>query len=90
MLARVRTIVADRDALAAGLRALGHDVPDAQGNFVWLPAEERTTAWAEAFTAAGLAVRAYAAGDRHDGIRISVGVPEANARVLQVAATLDR
>ena len=24
--------------MAAGLRGLGFDVPDAQGNFVWLPA----------------------------------------------------
>ncbi len=38
---RVRAIIRDRDALAAGLRDLGFAVPDSQANFVWLPA--RTT-----------------------------------------------
>ena len=36
------------------------------------------------FAEAGLVVRPFAG----DGIRITVGVPEANARVLEVAATL--
>ena len=38
LLERVATLVLARDALAAGLRGLGFDIPDAQGNFVWLPA----------------------------------------------------
>ena len=66
-------------------------MPDAQGNFVWLPAGPRTAAYAEAFGAAGLigaAVRrrrrpATASGSPS-------GEPEANARVLEVAATLPR
>ena len=87
---RVRAIIRDRDALALSLRELGFEVPDSQANFVWLPAREQTAGYAEAFAAAGLSVRPYLAGDSHDGIRITVGLPEANARVLEVAAGLER
>jgi histidinol-phosphate aminotransferase len=90
LLQRVAQLVRARDELATGLRDLGFAVPEAQGNFVWLPAGPRTAAYAEAFGAAALSVRPYAAGDDQDGIRITVGEPEANVRVLEVAATLPR
>ena len=35
---RVDELVVRRAAMLKSLRDLGHDVPDAQGNFVWLPA----------------------------------------------------
>ena len=87
---RVAELVRSRDALAADLRALGFAVPETQANFVWLPAGTQTSAYAAAFADAGLSVRPYVAGDEHDGIRITVGMPEANARVLEVAAWLER
>jgi histidinol-phosphate aminotransferase len=87
---RVRELVAARDRLARRLRGLGFAIPDAQGNFVWLPAAERTMEYADAYARAGLMVRPYASGDPGDGIRITVGEPEANERVLEVAATLVR
>jgi len=90
LLARVQNLVQERDGLASGLRELGFDVPSAQGNFVWLPAGDQTTAYATAFAHAGLMVRPYAAGDPGDGARITVGETEANALVLAVAATLPR
>lgn len=90
LLARVAVLVADRDRLRSGLLDLGFDVPDAQGNFVWLPAGPLTTAYGEAFAAAGVMVRPYAAGEPGDGVRITVGEPAAHARVLEVAATLPR
>ena len=90
LMERVKVLVADRDALAAGLTGLGFDVPAAEGNFVWLPAGELTGAYVEAFDAAGVAVRGYAAGEPVDGVRITVGEPEANALVLDVAANLPR
>jgi histidinol-phosphate aminotransferase len=90
LLERVGALVRARDSLAGGLRELGFAVPEAQGNFVWLPAGPRTTAYADVFGAAGLSVRPYAAGDDQDGVRITVGEPEANERVLEVAATLPR
>ena len=65
LLERVAALVGARDRLAAGLRDRGFDVPDAQGNFVWLPAgsaaPRSTTAPSPR---AGLIVRPYAAGDR--------------------------
>jgi histidinol-phosphate aminotransferase len=85
---RVAELVKARDALAVGLRDLGFDVPDAQGNFVWLPGGPLTRAYAAAFVGAGVAVRPFASGGDWDGVRITVGEPAANTRVLEVAATL--
>jgi histidinol-phosphate aminotransferase len=90
LLGRVADLIKTRDALAVGLRNLGFDVPDAQGNFVWLPGGPHTAAYAAAFAHAGLIVRPYASGGDWDGLRITVGEPAANARVLEIAATLAR
>ena len=90
LLDRVAELVKARDALAVGLRDLGFDVPDAQGNFVWLPGGPQTEAYAAAFAHAGVAVRSYASGGDWDGLRITVGEPAANALVLEVAAALAR
>ena len=79
-----------RDALAAGLREVGLPVPDAQGNFVWIPAGARTAEVAATFGEAGLVVRPYVSDHPGDGVRITVGEPEANARVLEVAARLGK
>jgi histidinol-phosphate aminotransferase len=78
--ARVAEIVTRRDALAAALREAGWDVPDAQGNFVWLPAED-SAALAAAFEGKGIIVRPFP-----EGVRISVGEHESVARVVEVAA----
>ncbi|MDN3311335.1 histidinol-phosphate transaminase [Microbacterium oryzae] len=78
---RVAEIAAQRDTLAAALRELGWRVPDAQGNFVWLDGAGQTTA--DAFEEAGIIVRPFP-----EGIRISVGEPEAIARILEVAAAV--
>lgn len=82
--ARVAVISARRNALVERLRAAGWDVPDAQGNFVWLPAGERTAEVAAAFDAAGLIVRPFAG----DGVRISVGEQESIDRVVEVASAV--
>jgi histidinol-phosphate aminotransferase len=90
LLERVAALVSDRDRLRTGLLGLGFDVPDAQGNFVWLPAGPLTAEYGEAFRAGGVMVRPYAAGEPGDGVRVTVGEPAANDRVLEVAATLTR
>ena len=90
LLARVREIVTARAELLSGLTELGFDVPDSQANFVWLTAGHRTADYATRFAAAGLAVRPFPTGEPRDGVRITVGEPEANALVLEVAAHLDR
>jgi histidinol-phosphate aminotransferase len=84
LLVRVREIAQRRDRLAAGLRAFGWEVPDAQGNFVWLPAGAETAAVADAFEAAGLIVRGFPG----DGVRVSVGEEESVERVLGIAAAV--
>jgi histidinol-phosphate aminotransferase len=90
LLDRVADLVKARDALAVGLRDLGFDVPDAQGNFVWLPGGSLTEAYAASFASAGVMVRPFVSGGDWDGLRITVGEPAANARVLEIAATLPR
>lgn len=90
LLERVARLVQARTALVEGLVGLGFDVPDAQGNFVWLPAGPLTAGYGQAFAAAGVMTRPYAAGEPGDGVRITVGEDAANARVLEVAAGLAR
>ena len=82
LLDRVRVIADRRDRLVERLREAGWPVPDAQGNFVWLPAGERTLEIATAFEDAGLVVRPFAG----DGVRISVGEEESLDRIVEVAA----
>ena len=82
LLDRVGAIVAERERVLAALRAQGHDVPDAQANFVWLALGDRTAAFAEACGAAGLAVRPFDG----EGARCTVAEPAANDRLLEVAA----
>jgi histidinol-phosphate aminotransferase len=79
---RVDAVVAERGRVLAGLRDQGWDVPDSQANFVWLATGDRTTALAADAAARGLLVRPFAG----EGIRITVGLPAENDRVLEVAA----
>jgi histidinol-phosphate aminotransferase len=84
LLERVRTIGQRRDRLAGALRAQGWEIPDAQGNFVWLATGEQTMDAAARFEDGGCIVRPFAG----DGIRISVGEEEAVEKVLQIAASV--
>jgi histidinol-phosphate aminotransferase len=81
LLERVDRLVAERDRVLAGLRSDGWEVPDSQANFVWLPLGDRSLDFAEAAGREGLSVRPF----QGDGVRVSVGVPEANTRLLEVA-----
>lgn len=84
LLERVGHLARLRDDLAARLRRAGWDVPEAQGNFVWLPAGDRALEVAEAFADAGLIVRPFAG----DGVRVSIGEHESIDRIVAVAASL--
>jgi histidinol-phosphate aminotransferase len=83
---RQRVVVAEvsarRDLAVAALRAEGIAVPDSQANFVWLPEDQVEAQLAEALADAGVSVRAFPG----DGIRMSIGEPEAIALALQVVA----
>ncbi|SOC56849.1 histidinol-phosphate transaminase [Ornithinimicrobium cerasi] len=78
---RVKELVAERERVLAGLREQGWDVPDAQGNFVWLPLGEDAVAFAQHCQADGLTVRPFAG----DGVRCTVAEPEASDRLLEAA-----
>ena len=86
LLRRVDGIVAERSRVAEALRRQGWDVPDAQGNFVWLPLGERAVDLAVAAEAAGIMVRPFAG----DGVRVSIGEPAGNDVLLDVAARFAR
>jgi len=81
LLERVDALVAERTRVVAGLREAGWELPDAQGNFVWLALGERTLPFAAAAAEVGLAVRPFAC----EGVRVSIGEPEANTLLLEVA-----
>ena len=80
--ARVRDTVAQRDRVRAELLRLGFPVPQAQGNFVWLPLGDESEEFVAACAAAGLAVRGFPG----DGVRVTVAEPDGNDAFLAVAA----
>ncbi|WP_246117549.1 histidinol-phosphate transaminase [Cellulomonas composti] len=82
LLARVDAIVAERTRMLAGLRGQGWTVPDSEANFVWLALGDHATTFAERCARAGVVVRPFAG----DGVRVSVGEPEATDILLEVAA----
>jgi histidinol-phosphate aminotransferase len=86
LLERVDSLVAERERVVAELRLQGWDVPDAQGNFVWLALGDRTAEFAAAAEQAGIMVRPFAG----EGARVSVGEPAGNDVFLDVAAGFAR
>jgi histidinol-phosphate aminotransferase len=83
LLERVEGIVTERTRVADALREQGWQVPDAQGNFVWLPLGDRTGELAAAAEEAGVMVRPFAG----EGARVSIGEPAGNDVLLKVAAS---
>ncbi|WP_193614990.1 histidinol-phosphate transaminase [Nocardioides lijunqiniae] len=81
LLERVDALTAERARVVAGLAEAGWDLPEAQGNFVWFALGERTAEFAAACDDAGIVVRPFAG----EGARVSIGEPEANDRLLDVA-----
>ena len=85
---RIAEIARRRDALAAELRGLGLDIPDAQGNFLWVwqNGDGRTggvddgLALGAAFAEEGTLVRPFPG----DGVRISIGEAESLPVVVEV------
>ena len=76
-LERVDVVVERRDRLRAALIAQGWPIPQAQGNFVWLPTGEATSEVADRLFDAGLVTRAFPP----EGIRVSIG-EEASVEIL--------
>lgn len=78
---RAKEIAAARDDFAEALREQGWDVPEAQGNFVWLPLGPLSAAFEDACVEQAVAVR-----NLGDGVRISIGEQEGLDRVLAVSS----
>jgi histidinol-phosphate aminotransferase len=80
LLRRVDVLVLERSRIRDALHDMDFEVPDAQGNFVWLPLGDTTDAFAEATAAAGVVVRPFSG----EGVRITIGESSANSRWLAV------
>jgi histidinol-phosphate aminotransferase len=85
LLARCANVIKERARVYAELRAIGYEVPPSQGNFLWLPLGERTTAFNEHCVDHKVLVRSFAG----DGSRVTVGLPEENDAFLAAARSFE-
>ncbi|WP_181958169.1 histidinol-phosphate transaminase [Nonomuraea deserti] len=83
---RVEQVVKERTRVRESLLAQGWTVPPTEANFVWLRLGGRTLDFAAACAAEGVAVRPFA----EEGVRVSIGSPEANDAFLAAAASFPR
>ena len=81
---RVDALVAERERVVAALGEAGWVLPETQTNFLWFPLGESTAAAVEVFEEHGLLVRGFPG----EGLRVTIAEPEANDRLLDVAADL--
>jgi histidinol-phosphate aminotransferase len=79
---RVRATVCERLRVAQGLAAIGLTVPDAQANFVWLPAGNGAVDLAFALERHGIVTRPFP----DEGVRVTIGTPDENDRFLSAMA----
>jgi histidinol-phosphate aminotransferase len=78
---RVDALVAERERVLGALHAQGWRLTRTEANFVWFPLGPRTADFAAACDAQALVVRPYGT----DGVRVTIGEPEANDRLIAVA-----
>jgi len=78
----VDRITAERDRVAAALRADGWDLPDAHANFVYLPLGSRTDVVFPEMEKRGVVVRPFPGV----GMRVTIGTPAQNDRFLATLA----
>jgi histidinol-phosphate aminotransferase len=83
---RVDALVAERERVLGALHAQGWQLTRTQANFVWFGVGEQTADLAAAFEAQALVVRPYGS----DGVRVTIGEPEANDRLIEVAGAFRR
>jgi histidinol-phosphate aminotransferase len=83
LLTRVQALVTERGRVHAALTEQGWTVPDAQGNFVWLPLGADSVPFAAACDEVGVSVRPFDG----DGVRVTIGEPEANDLFLGATKT---
>ena len=81
-------VIAERGRVSAILRDADFEVPESQGNFVWLPLGLRSAEFADHCERHGVIVRAFA--DEHGGVRITIGRPAENDTFLAAAMSWTR
>jgi histidinol-phosphate aminotransferase len=81
LLRRVDATVAERGRVRGILLAASWDVPDAQGNFLWLRLGENAVAFGRWCADAGIAVRVFDGA----GVRVSIGSADDNDAFLSAA-----
>ena len=86
LLERVEAVVGERDRVRGELLAQGWAVPPTEANFVWLRLGADTGDFAGACDQAGVSVRPFGA----EGVRVSIGDPDANDAFLAVARAYPR
>ncbi len=79
---RVHLLIGERQRVQEGLVAAGFAPSESEANFIWLRLAELTSDFAQACESVGLAVRPFAG----EGVRVSIGLPEANDRFMETAA----
>lgn len=84
LMERVDAIVAERGRVVRALASQGWRVPVTQANFVWFGLGDASGRLAAACADAGLVVRTFDG----EGVRATIGEPEANDRLIAVAAGL--
>jgi histidinol-phosphate aminotransferase len=78
---RVAEVIERRDGFARALTPAGFEIPDSQANFVWLPLGADSAALDDALRSAGISARTFPG----EGVRITIGEPEAMEAALAVA-----
>jgi histidinol-phosphate aminotransferase len=81
LLRQVGATVAERDRVRSILLAKGWNVPDGQGNFLWLRLGKDAAAFGRWCTDAGIAVRVFDG----EGVRVSIGAAGDNDAFLAAA-----
>lgn len=85
LLSRVAATVAERERVVPAVRALGWDVPSAEGNFIWLPhPDAQGLAAALGALPSPILVRPFAG----EGVRITIGTREENDALLEALEAL--
>lgn len=85
MKSQVQAIVLERERVVSSLRADGWRIPDAQGNFYWIPGADLVAPITQSLAAAHITGRPFP-----EGVRITVGLPEENDRLIAALRTVQR
>ncbi|GAB3285788.1 histidinol-phosphate transaminase [Parasphingorhabdus pacifica] len=82
---RCAAIASERGRVRDELRAFGYDVPESQGNFVWVPLGERTAEFNQHCLDQRVVVRAFDG----DGARVTIGDAQENDAFLAAAKSFE-